>query len=81
LVPQGVVRYALRTDVAVTRLDRPLLLIHGDRDELIPFAHSESLAARAPQARLVRVEGAAHADVHTFAKYRETLAAALGELR
>lgn len=80
-VPERVLRYPMRTDTAVPRLDQPLLLMHGDRDGLIPFAHAEWLAAHAQQARLVRIEGAAHADVHQFARYRETLAAALAGLR
>jgi hypothetical protein len=80
-LPPSLVRYPLRTDAALSRLDRPLLLIHGDRDGLIPYDHSERLAAVAPQARLVRIEGAAHGDVHQFARYRQTVAAALGELR
>jgi uncharacterized protein len=79
-VPPPVLRYPLRTDEAVTRLERPLLLMHGDQDGLIPFAHSQTLATRAPNARLVRIEGAAHADVHHFARYRQTLAAALADL-
>jgi uncharacterized protein len=80
-VPKGVLRYPLRTDVALRRLKQPVLLIHGERDEVIPLAHSERLAALAPQARLVRVPGAGHADLHKFDHYQETLALALGELR
>lgn len=73
-VPQAVLRYPLRSDEAVARIRSPLLLIHGDRDALIPLAHSESLARRAPSARLVVISGAAHADVHKFASYQAALA-------
>ncbi len=76
-VPQAVLRYPLRSDQAVVRIRSPLLLVHGDRDALIPLAHSESLARNAPSARLVVIPGAAHADVHKFASYQAALADAL----
>jgi pimeloyl-ACP methyl ester carboxylesterase len=76
-VPGALVRYALRTDEAVAQLHKPILLVHGDRDALIPLAHSRQLAARAPQARLIVIPGAAHADVHRFDDYRAAIAQAL----
>lgn len=76
-VPQAVLRYPLRSDEAVARIRTPVLLVHGDRDALIPLAHSESLVRKAPSARLVVIAGAAHADVHEFARYQATLAEAL----
>ena len=79
LLPQAV-RYPLRTDLAVEHITGPLLLLHGDRDELIPFAHSERLQARAPAAHLVRVEGAAHNNIHKFDAYQNAFAQALADL-
>jgi hypothetical protein len=76
-VPAAVVRYPLRNDEAVARLHRPLLLVHGDRDALIPLAHSQQLAAGAERARLVVIRGAAHADVHRFDDYQAVIAQAL----
>lgn len=80
-VPGAVVRYPLRSDEAVPRIHKPLMLVHGDQDHLIPLAHSQALAKRAPDARLVVIPGAAHADVHRFAAYQEAIAGALGVLR
>ncbi len=80
-VPQGVLRYPLRSDEAVARIRSPLLLVHGDQDALIPLGHSESLARKAPSARLVVIADAAHADVHKFASYQAALADALGARR
>ena len=72
-VPGAVVRYPLRSDLAVTRIRTPLLLVHGDQDPLIPLSHSQRLAALAPDARLVVVRGAAHADVHRFDAYQAVM--------
>jgi pimeloyl-ACP methyl ester carboxylesterase len=80
-VPSAVLRYPLRTDQIVPALDTPLLLIHGDQDTLIPPAHSHSLKAIAPSARLLIIAGAGHGDVHRFESYRRELAQALDELR
>lgn len=76
-VPKAVLRYPLRSDEAVARIRTPLLLIHGDRDALIPMAQSEALARQAASARLVVIPGAAHADVHRFARHQTALAEAL----
>ncbi len=38
-----------------------VLVVSGDADRLIPFSHSEVIAAELPGARLVRVAGAGHA--------------------
>jgi pimeloyl-[acyl-carrier protein] methyl ester esterase len=49
----------LRKSVTTTR--HPTLLIHGDRDPLMPLAAAEWLAAQLPDARLEVFAGAAHA--------------------
>jgi hypothetical protein len=48
----------------LARLSVPILIAHGDRDEIVPFALGEELfrAARPPR-RFLRVEGAQHNDV------------------
>lgn len=80
-LPPQVLRYPLRTDLAVERIHGPLLLLHGDQDEVIPFAQSGLLQARAPAAQLVRIAGAGHNDIHKFDAYRQALAGALAALR
>jgi fermentation-respiration switch protein FrsA (DUF1100 family) len=52
----------------VGRLDAPLLVVAGDRDGIIPVAHSRRLFAAAPQPkRLVVLEGADHNDLDLLA--------------
>jgi hypothetical protein len=38
----------------------PLLIVHGTADEVIPFSHGEQLAAAAPKAEFLRIDGANH---------------------
>jgi uncharacterized protein len=44
---------------------RPLLIIHGTADGLIPVGHAEQLKAAAPSAELWEVAGAQHASSYT----------------
>jgi alpha-beta hydrolase superfamily lysophospholipase len=65
-VPRALLRY-------------PLVIVHGERDEIIALHHSERLLARAApaaQARLVRVRGAGHNDLQAFPEYLQGLRAA-----
>ena len=78
-VPAAVLRYPLRTDERLPLVQGPLLLVHGDRDTLIPIVHSERLQALVPRARLLRVPGAAHGDIQGFPVYLDGLRGALAE--
>jgi pimeloyl-ACP methyl ester carboxylesterase len=43
----------------------PALVIHGTADEAAPFAHSEALAGRLPNAEFLAIEGARHIALFT----------------
>jgi alpha-beta hydrolase superfamily lysophospholipase len=80
-VPTQVLRYPLHTLEHAAKMIGPVMLIHGDRDELIPIRHSETLAkAMRNKVRLLRVRGAGHSDVHQFPTVRKALKSALGRL-
>lgn len=46
----------------------PLLLIHGDQDELIPLARSQEMKAALPASQIVVLPGAGHMPMMEFAK-------------
>lgn len=77
-VPSRVLRYPLHTAEHAARLKGPLMLIHGDKDELIGIHHSHALRTAVPTAQLHCVEGAGHGDVHKYPSFRTALAGALG---
>jgi pimeloyl-ACP methyl ester carboxylesterase len=77
-VPSRVLRYPLHTAEHAARLKGPLMLIHGDKDELIGIHHSHALRTAAPTALFHCVEGAGHGDVHKSPSFRKALAGALG---
>ncbi|MDP2005752.1 MAG: alpha/beta fold hydrolase [Rubrivivax sp.] len=76
-VPGAVLRYPLRTDEALPRLQGRVLLAHGLRDTLIPAAHSARLRALLPRAEWLPVPDAGHGDIHDHPAYLDGLAAAL----
>lgn len=73
-VPALLLRYHFETHRDVARLDAPLVLLHGDRDTLIPISHSERLQAVARQAQLFTIHGAAHGDLQEFPEYLNAIA-------
>ena len=79
-MPRQVLRYPLHTAEHAARVQGPLMLIHGDKDELIGIHHSHALRTAAPAAQFLCVEGAGHNDVHKFPSFRKALAGALGGL-
>lgn len=79
-VPMQVLRYPLHTLEHAAKLLGPVMLIHGDQDELIPIHHSEQLCSAMRSAQLLRVTGAGHGDVHQFPTVRKALLSALGRL-
>ena len=76
-VPSKVLRYHLPTMDHARQVNGPVLLVHGDKDELIGFHHSEAILQAQPLCQLLRVEGAGHGDVHQFPSFRQGVAAAL----
>jgi pimeloyl-ACP methyl ester carboxylesterase len=48
------------TQRAIAQVDVPVLVVHGDQDEVVPVAHAEMIARRAPHAEVHILEGGGH---------------------
>ncbi len=44
----------------LARIDKPTLVLHGQADPLVPFAHGQDTARRIPGARFAGIEGMGH---------------------
>ncbi len=51
------------TAAKASALELPVLVVHGEDDEVIPFEMGRELSLRLPRARLVKVEGGRHGDL------------------
>ena len=52
-VPASLIADRFDNAGTVAAFEGPVLVVHGEHDEMIPFAHGQRLAALAPDARLV----------------------------
>lgn len=48
---------------AIAKIDRPILVIHGAADQIVPVRHGRSLAEAAPDARFHEIPGGRHNDL------------------
>ena len=79
-VPTAVLRYPLPTRDWLPQARMPVMLIHGEADEIIPFAHAERLLQVRPDAELLRLPGVRHNDLQFSPLYTERLAERLAAL-
>ncbi len=61
----------------LSAINVPLLIVHGTADEVIPFAHSERLAAAARQAEFLRIDDARHMESLMRADVQRRVAAVM----
>ncbi|MBG9376718.1 alpha/beta fold hydrolase [Panacibacter sp. DH6] len=67
---QYVLRYHLRTDKWITRVNCHTYIIHGTKDWLIPISHSERLRALNPnKITLITIHGGGHNNLPSFPEY------------
>ena len=84
VVPAALVPDAYPTADRIARVRAPVLVMHGDRDTIVPLAHGQALfAAAAEPKRMEIVRGAGHNDLLLVAgrAYGETIAAWAREAR
>jgi hypothetical protein len=68
ILPSGVVPDAYPSLRRVRQLRAPLLVLHGDRDEIVPLFHAEELFDAAPEPKQLHViEGVGHNDLVSVA--------------
>jgi len=48
---------------AIARIERPILILHGDADRTVPVTHGRRLAAACPGAELIELPGGDHNDL------------------
>lgn len=63
----------------ITRVLSPLMLVHGDADDIVPVSNMEELAARTPAARTLVVPGGTHDSLEAFEPYIGTVVGFLSE--
>ena len=71
---QWLLKYQIRTDHFIRKVNCPVFIVHGRRDRLIPFRQSEKLRDLVHgQVQLFPVAEAGHNNLPDFAEYHEWL--------
>ena len=69
-----ILKYQIKTNQFLSIIQCPVHIIHGTKDTLIPFAHSELLTNENPEKiKLYPIEGAKHNDLPEFKEFHDTL--------
>ncbi|MBC8135255.1 MAG: alpha/beta fold hydrolase [Fibrella sp.] len=77
-LPPFLVKYALPTERWIGGVRCPVTLIHGTRDEVIPYSCSQELLPLIRSSgKLVTVDGAGHNDLQNSPEYKDAMAATL----
>lgn len=79
-LPAFLNRYPMRSDEQLAAINAPVLIIHGDRDTLIPISHAERLRQTRAATEYQVIDGAGHNDIHRFPVYLDALAERLRRL-
>jgi len=66
-------------DQIAKEIDLPILILHGQADPVSPVEDAEQIAAAAPNAQLVVIEGAGHNNLWTDELYRQQMCDAMGQ--
>ncbi len=73
-IPGFIVRYPLATDQVLPRVKAPVIVFHGDQDEIIDYQLTLQLkAALKPQDQFITLKGAGHNNMTNNAVYQETV--------
>ncbi len=69
-----VLRYHMRTDKWITKVNCHTYILHGTKDWLLPISNSEKLQALNPRKiTLIRITGGGHNNLPTFPEYHNFL--------
>ena len=67
-------KYHIRTDHFIKKVSCPTFIIHGKKDRLIPFSHSEQLQKIVPkQSHLFGIDEGGHNNLPSFPEYHDIL--------
>jgi pimeloyl-ACP methyl ester carboxylesterase len=74
-LPLGfLLRYQIRTDFYLKKIESPVFILHGNRDRLIPYRHSQMLQKINPALiQLFTIDGGGHNNLPDFPAYHEYL--------
>jgi pimeloyl-ACP methyl ester carboxylesterase len=80
-VPRFLLKYPLDTASFVESIKNSILIIHGNKDSLIPIEHSRKLVKLNKLASIEEIPDADHNDIHLFDKYEKIIIQSLHSVK
>lgn len=71
--PLFLLKYKFRSDQVIAKVKASTLILHGDRDLVVPWHHGRKLADLSANAELVTFPGAGHSDLGNHEEYWSAL--------
>lgn len=68
-VPSFLLKYNFRSDLYMPKVDAPVLIFHGDQDQLIPIDQAQRLSKLTKNLKFVEIQSGTHDDLSTFSSY------------
>lgn len=75
--PLFLLKYKFRSDLLLPRITCPVLVVHGEQDEVIPFLQGKKLAELATDKTFTAIPQGHHNDLSSFPEYWDSLKAFL----
>lgn len=72
-IPLFALKYPLTSDKWIQEVKAPIISIHGDEDDIIPFEHGKKLATLSPLATFVHIPEGRHNNLAVFDQYWNSL--------
>lgn len=68
-VPNFIIKYKLKSEQFIDKINCPIYAFHGDKDEVIPHHHSEQLKKKFPKIQLTILKDFGHNNIPSSEKY------------
>jgi pimeloyl-ACP methyl ester carboxylesterase len=72
-IPLFALKYPLTSDEWIQQVKAPVLLFHGDQDDIIPFEHGQKLATLVDHAMFIRIPDGRHNNLSVYDLYWSSL--------
>ncbi|UYL10294.1 alpha/beta hydrolase [Bdellovibrio sp. SKB1291214] len=72
-LPSFILKYPMPSNEWITQVKCPILIIHGNQDEVIPFSQGLALSKIRDDVRLVEIDRGNHNDLDSYPLYWESL--------
>lgn len=68
-IPLFALKYPLMSEEWIQNVKAPILILHGDQDDIIPFEHGKKLAALSPHSTFIQIPDGRHNNLSVYDLY------------